>query len=130
MNTTAQLIVVGLLTFIVGLLVGQMVCGTGGVDVRGAHDRSTVESMSTEETDTRAEAVSASDNGGFTIDVHSLPEAQQMALRAAGVHDSQIYISAETIACAEIEIGASRVEEIKNGATPSISEGAKLMGCI
>lgn len=65
-----------------------------------------------------------------TIDVASqMTESQKNLLRSFGLNPDEVTITAEMVACAETKVGASRVEEIKNGATPSFMEGASLLAC-
>ena len=65
----------------------------------------------------------------FTIRLDSLSEAQQAMVRGMGIDANEIQVTYGMVACAEAEIGAARVEEIRNGASPSMTEGMKLMGC-
>lgn len=65
----------------------------------------------------------------FTIRLDSLSEAQQAMVRGMGIDSNEIQVTYGMVACAEAEIGAARVEEIRNGAAPSMTEGVKLMGC-
>ncbi len=65
----------------------------------------------------------------FTIRLDSLSEAQQAMVRGMGIDSNEIQVTYGMVACAEAEIGAARVEEIRNGAAPSMTEGMKLMGC-
>jgi mannose/fructose/N-acetylgalactosamine-specific phosphotransferase system component IIC len=71
----------------------------------------------------------AENETAFTIQVESLPSAQQMMLRAAGVDGDSVVITKGMVACAETKMGASRVIEIQNGAQISMSEGSALIGC-
>ena len=48
-------------------------------------------------------------------------------LQALGIDVNKV--TPAMIACAETSLGSSRTEEIKNGATPSFSEGVKLVAC-
>jgi hypothetical protein len=50
-------------------------------------------------------------------------------LEAMGIDADSVNITPEMVACAEAKLGAARIEEIKNGATPSFSEGASLVAC-
>lgn len=67
--------------------------------------------------------------GGTKIAPSSLTEGQKKMLSAMGIDPNSITVTSQMIACAEASLGASRVEEIKNGASPSFSEGVKLAAC-
>lgn len=71
----------------------------------------------------------ASANTGMTINVNSLSDSQRAMLKALGITGDTITITPQMMACAEAKVGAARIEEIKNGATPSFSEGASLIAC-
>lgn len=76
-----------------------------------------------------AETTGASTSGGTTVNAANLTDGQRKMLQALGVDTNNITITAEMVACAEAKLGAARIEEIKNGATPSFSEGASLVAC-
>ncbi len=65
----------------------------------------------------------------FTIDVTKLPEAQQVSLKTMGMNDTKIEVTNAMVTCAEADISASRVAEIKGGASVTASEGIKLVSC-
>jgi hypothetical protein len=65
----------------------------------------------------------------FVIPMSRLSESQRAFVRTAGVEGEEIVVTNAMVACAEASIGATRVAEIKNGASPSMSEGIKLMAC-
>lgn len=71
----------------------------------------------------------ASANTGMTINVSSLSDSQRAMLKALGITGDTITITPQMMACAEAKVGAARIGEIKNGATPSFSEGASLIAC-
>jgi hypothetical protein len=48
---------------------------------------------------------------------------------AFGIDPNTVNITPAMIACAEAKLGATRIEELKGGATPSMSEGISLMAC-
>ena len=79
--------------------------------------------LSAEETgkDARNQAVDVKSN--------NLTEEQLSLARALGIDPKNVTITQEMIVCAESKLGADRVEEIKNGATPSFGEGVTLAGC-
>lgn len=65
----------------------------------------------------------------FTIQVSDLSDSQQAMLRGLGIDESEIQITNSMMACAEAKLSASRIAEIRGGATPSFSEGAQLVAC-
>lgn len=73
--------------------------------------------------------VGGEDEAAFTIQIDSLPPEQRMMLKGAGVGGDRVVITNGMVACAENEMGAKRVLEIKNGAEISLTEGAALVGC-
>ncbi len=66
---------------------------------------------------------------GTTVNTSSLSPSQKAMLKALGIDAETIVVTPTMIACAEAAVGVSRAEEIKNGATPSFSEGVKLVAC-
>lgn len=67
--------------------------------------------------------------GGTTVDASSLTPGQRSMIESMGIDPDSITITPAMIACAEAKLGAARIEEIKNGATPSFTEGATLIAC-
>ncbi len=88
-----------------------------------------VDSIDGNTADTSEMAGGNSGEVAFTIRLDSLSEAQQAMVRGMGIDANEIQVTYGMVACAEAEIGAARVEEIRNGASPSMTEGMKLMGC-
>ncbi len=68
-------------------------------------------------------------SGATTVNASQLTPGQRKLLETLGVDTDSITITPEMIACAEAKVGASRVAEIQNGATPTFMEGASLMAC-
>ena len=66
---------------------------------------------------------------GTTVPTDSLSAEQKQMLSSFGIDPNNVTITPEMIACAEGKLGAARIEEIKNGATPSFTEGASLIAC-
>lgn len=63
------------------------------------------------------------------VSTDSLTDAQKKMLESFGVDTNAITVTATMVACAEAKLGKERIEQIKNGATPSMLEGASLMAC-
>ncbi len=64
-----------------------------------------------------------------TISTDNLTDGQKKMLSAVGIDAESIVVTPEMAACADTSVGASRMSEIINGATPSITEGIKLVAC-
>ncbi len=124
------------LVFLLGLMLGRYVWPADGMN--GA--------ASTRGTDTTEKApVAGQQNGanntsatstptttqtnGTVVNTSSLSSSQKAMLTALGIDAETIVVTPEMIACAEAKVGVARAEEIKNGATPSFSEGVKLVAC-
>lgn len=77
---------------------------------------------------TTAKDVSAS-QGGTVVSTTNLSAGQKQLLSALGIDATGITITPAMIACAEAKVGGARVQEISNGATPTLSEGMTLLAC-
>ncbi len=66
---------------------------------------------------------------GIQVDESLISDEQKELLERFGIDTSAITVTAEMIACAEEKVGAERIEEIKNGATPGFLEGLSLVTC-
>ena len=71
----------------------------------------------------------AGEEASYQVSQNQLSAEQRALLTKFGIDADSITITAAMIACAEAKIGAARLEEIKAGATPSLSEGASLVAC-
>jgi hypothetical protein len=111
-----------LLVFIIGFGLGRMTDGSPADIAVG------VQESVTGQNNTDAPQ-NAQDAQGTTVNTNNLTDGQRQMIEALGIDADNITITAEMVACAEAKLGAARVEEIKNGATPSFSEGASLMAC-
>lgn len=105
--------------FIAGFGAGRMTQGSPADMARNIQEN-TVAPSDTQDT---------SADGGATVDTNSLSAGQRQMLEAMGIDADTVNITPEMVACAEAKLGAARIEEIKNGATPSFSEGASLVAC-
>lgn len=120
MNTNSILIgILIVVVFGVGFVVGRF-SGVGSTFVAGTSDTG-----GSQETSANTNAA----QGGTAIDASQLTDGQKKMLAAMGIDPNTIVITQEMIACAEASLGPARVEEIKNGASPSFSEGVKLAAC-
>lgn len=64
-----------------------------------------------------------------TISTSNLTDGQKKMLSALGIDAESIVVTPEMAACADASLGAARMNEIINGATPSLTEGVKLVAC-
>jgi hypothetical protein len=130
MNKNAAITgVLFLVVFVVGFAIGRMSTGetTIAEDVSGVNDFAQTLTPNTNNDNTQSSGDSA--GGGATVNTANLTDGQRQMLQALGIDADNITITAEMVACAEAKLGAARIEEIKNGATPSFSEGASLVAC-
>lgn len=95
------------------------------IDFPNMKDGDANDSVQNETTLTTEEAAETA----FVIEVDRLSDTQKAAIRAAGVDGDEIVITRGMVACAEAEIGSSRVAEIEDGASISMSEGVTLIAC-
>jgi hypothetical protein len=118
-----------LVVFIVGFAIGRMSTGetTISKDMSGVTDLVQMPTSNTNNENTQPSGTSV--DGGATVNTENLTDGQRKMLQALGIDADNITITAEMVACAEAKLGAARIEEIKNGATPSFSEGASLVAC-
>lgn len=112
-----------IVVFIAGFAIGRTTQGNPADMVQNVQE-STMSGSDTANTPANADA-----EGGATVNTNNLTEGQRQMLEAMGIDADTVNITPEMIACAEAKLGAARVEEIKNGATPSFTEGASLMAC-
>lgn len=99
-------------------------------------DDQTTESAAGEQTTTDTSSNTNNTSGtadsagtGFKVDPGTLSEGQKTFLQTAGVDPNNLVITPEMITCAEAKIGAERMTAIKNGDSPSITEGIALAAC-
>lgn len=67
--------------------------------------------------------------GATVIPATRLTDAQRSLLKSLGIDADSITVTPQMIACAEAKLGAARITEITNGATPSAAEGFSLLAC-
>lgn len=66
----------------------------------------------------------------IVIEEASLTPEQKALLERLGIDTSSMTITPEMMLCFEAKLGAARVEEITNGATPTIMEGISALSCL
>ena len=119
-----------ILVFATGFLIGRF-SSVGDTFVGGGQntpiENTAQETSGDTQTQDTVDAVEA--EGGTTISASNLTDGQKKMLSALGIDAESITVTPEMIACAEASLGASRMDEIVNGATPSFAEGLKLVAC-
>lgn len=134
MTKNAILVTVALIVaFTAGVLVGNLTAGEDTVATRVADSVENGLDTASQAMNSGGEAnsynVPDGDAVAFTLSIDSLSESQKSMLRTMGVDANEIQVTNNMMACAEAEIGGARINEIRNGATPSMGEGIALMGC-
>ncbi len=66
---------------------------------------------------------------GVAVESGSLTDDQKKLIRALGIDPDSITITPQMVVCAESSLGAERIRQIRDGATPSFTEGVKLSAC-
>lgn len=123
MNTNNLLLgILMIAIFGVGFMIGRFTADGDSYSSKSSPD-SSVSTSESSGSDVVAE------EGGTTINASSLTDSQRKMLSSLGIDADSITVTPEMIACAEAELGASRVNEITNGASPSFGEGLKLVAC-
>lgn len=115
-----------LAVFATGFMIGR-ITAPGGMastqQVSPATTQSTTDTSAQADTSVPAENTEAINVGSqMTAD-------QRKMLESFGLNPDEVTITPEMIACAEAKVGAARIQEIINGATPSFMEGASLITC-
>lgn len=113
--------------FATGFMIGRF-SSVGDTIVSGSQNNPTEKSTNSPSvSDTSSEAVATESD--TTISASNLTDGQKKMLSALGIDAESITITPEMAACADASLGASRMDEIINGATPSFTEGVKLAAC-
>lgn len=118
-NQTLLVSILCVVVFGVGFLMGNFTAQQG-VSIIG--------NGGTEEA-SESTAESADNTDDIAIDSSSLTDGQRKLISSFGLDPDNMTISAEMVACAEAKFGAARIEEFKNGASPSLTEKAGLVAC-
>lgn len=119
------MVLVCILVFVAGFGLGRM---SDGIPADIIRDSQVDANVTPNESDSQA-SENTNTEGGATVDTNNLTDGQRNMIEAMGIDADSVTITPEMIACAEAKLGAARLEEIKNGATPSFTEGASLVAC-
>lgn len=125
----AVLMLASLLTLVAGFVLGYAYGMGNDPSLQFLGVATTTELAASDRAVTNQNSTNNHDQPAFTVTVASLPAAQQQALRSVGFDDEQIVITHGTVACAQVSIGEVRMNEIKNGASPTAAESVALVGC-
>lgn len=137
-NNAIVAVAIGVVVLVIGfLIIGTMNDDPVGVPVTSTPStRPTSSSSATSaqiEEQLKKDAALRAENEAkavaFSIDVSKLSEAQQLTLKTMGIKDSSIKITNAMVACAAVDMSATRMEEIKGGASITASEGIKFVSC-
>lgn len=127
-NNSFSSVALAILIFFCGVIIGYLFA-PGSDDVRSsvADTASNVANVGGDDSNSGG----ASDGSGvaFTINIEGLSESQKALVRSMGIDGNEIVVTNDMYNCAVAKVGEGRLIEIKNGATPSFSEGASLMAC-
>jgi hypothetical protein len=123
---TSKNILLGVLVLI--LLIGAFILGRSGVETpfNGAADSVAKQLPSSTQGENTEATPGATTNTGGSV---SLPQGQLDMLKSFGIDPATVSVTPAMMTCAEGKVGAARFTEIKNGATPTMFEGAKLVTC-
>ena len=124
-NKTLLTIILMVVVFGVGFMLGRMTSSSGAIFTGNSNDTANEVGQS----DGKQDNLEGTGEGATTINSSNMTEGQRKFISALGLDPNNVTVTAEMIACAEEKLGAARVEEIKNGATPSLIEGGKLVVC-
>lgn len=67
---------------------------------------------------------------GITISSEILNDSQKAILETLGVDINALVITPEMVQCAEEKVGVQRMQEIVDGATPSMFEAVSIASCV
>lgn len=124
------LIAAALVIFSAGVFVGNLTAGsTPTMEEMSETVQDAVTGNVDTESGSEASDVSNGSDIAFTMSVESLSDGQKVMLRGMGIDSNEIEVTNDMVACIEAKVESSRLNEIRNGASPTISEGITLMGC-
>ena len=127
MNTKNILLgILIVIVFATGFLIGRF-SSAGDTYVENTRSGEDTRNNTNSGSNTETSASSTNTDGTSVAGGVNLTDSQKKMLDTLGIDVNKV--TPEMIACAETSLGASRTAEIKNGATPSFSEGVKLVAC-
>ena len=125
MNTQTLLIaILVVVVFGVGFMIGRMTA-VPSYEVSSSTEQTASDNVNEEG---GGENISEGE-GGTAVSAEDLTPGQRKLLESLGINADEIVITQEMVLCAEARLGADRIEEIKDGATPSFLEGVELVTC-
>ncbi len=133
MNNTAVTVIVGVIALILGFFLGTMMTDNDGeraaTSTPSNVSQNTPVTPNAPATSTPVAPAADPDEVAFTIETERLPELQQQALISLGIEETELEITNAMVSCVESEVGSSRMMQIRNGATTTVSESVTLVGC-
>ena len=67
---------------------------------------------------------------GLKIDSSAITDEQKVMAEKVGIDLDGVAITPEMVGCAEKKLGEGRLQEIMDGASPSVLESMSLLGCL
>lgn len=135
MNNNTLLVVGAIIVLIIGAVVVVMMnndpVGVPANSTATTTSSSQAQTAAQREADFQAQRQEAEEQEvAFTINVSTLPPAQQTALAVMGINSSStLNITNKMMTCAGTDMSATRMAEIKGGAAVTAGEGIKLVSC-
>jgi len=126
-SQTILTIILMFVVFGVGFLAGRMTTPSPiSIPTSQTDVSETPSNESGPETSTSQEGTTEDEADSSNV---TLTAGQSKMLESLGINPDEVTVTPQMVACAETKLGATRIEEIKNGATPSFSEGVSLVAC-
>jgi hypothetical protein len=123
--------IVMVLVFVGGFFMGRMTVDNSPSSNISSYSTSVDDNGAASNADNGGSGENTTDASGEAVNVDSsmMTDGQRKMLETMGIDPNNVKITPEVIACAEAKVGAERMQEIQNGATPSMIEGGKLFAC-
>lgn len=93
-------------------------------------ESSTVNVQTTSGESTQTQEVNYVEEGSIPLRDLPMSDSQKSIIETMGVDVDTYVITPEAIDCVREKLGADRVDEIVNGAAPSVWESAKIVPCL
>jgi hypothetical protein len=121
------LVLVGV--FVLGCVLGKMNVATPADTMIESAKETYMKAQTSEAPETTSPKTDTKPAPATSITAEALTDSQKKMLESFGIDTEAVTVTATMIACAEAKLGKTRIEEIKNGDTPSILESASLLSC-